>query len=52
MMMDVQNLLSKSNRELFDELLQAIRAFSVSHEFDDDVCLVGMEFAGKPASKS
>ncbi len=51
MMMDVQSLLSKSNRELFDELLEAIRAFSVSHEFDDDVCLVGMEFAPKPAAK-
>jgi sigma-B regulation protein RsbU (phosphoserine phosphatase) len=52
MMMDLQNLLSKSNKELFDELLEAIRAFSVSHEFDDDVCLVGMEFAGKSASTS
>jgi sigma-B regulation protein RsbU (phosphoserine phosphatase) len=52
MMMDVQNLLAKSNRELFDELLEAIRAFSVSHEFDDDVCIVGMEFAGKPGAKS
>ena len=51
MMMDVQGLLSKSNKALFDELLEAIRAFSVSHEFDDDVCLVGMEFALKPASK-
>ena len=52
MMMDLQNLLSKSNKELFDELLEAIRAFSVSHEFDDDVCIVGMEFAGKPAAES
>jgi sigma-B regulation protein RsbU (phosphoserine phosphatase) len=51
MMMDVQGLLAKSNRELFDELLEAIRAFSVSHEFDDDVCIVGMEFAGGPAAK-
>ena len=51
MMMDVQSLLSKSNKELFDELLEAIRAFSVSHEFDDDVCLVGMEFAPKLAAK-
>lgn len=50
MMMDVQNLLSKPNAELFQELLGAIRAFSTSHEFDDDVCLVGMEFAPKPAS--
>jgi sigma-B regulation protein RsbU (phosphoserine phosphatase) len=51
MMMDVQSLLSKSNRELFDELLEAIRVFSVSHEFDDDVCIVGMEFASKPAAE-
>ena len=50
MMMDVQSLLSKSNRELFDELLEAIRVFSVSHEFEDDVCIVGMEFAAKPAA--
>jgi serine phosphatase RsbU (regulator of sigma subunit) len=50
MMMDVQSLLSKSNKELFDELLEAIRVFSVSHEFDDDVCIVGMEFASKPAA--
>jgi sigma-B regulation protein RsbU (phosphoserine phosphatase) len=49
MMMDVQGLLSKPNKELIDELLEAIRAFSVSHEFEDDVCLVGMEFAGKVA---
>jgi hypothetical protein len=28
---------------LFDELIGSIRDFSVSHEFDDDVCLVGME---------
>jgi serine phosphatase RsbU (regulator of sigma subunit) len=51
MMMDVRNLLAKPNGELFDALLEAIRVFAVSHEFDDDVCLVGMEFAGKPATK-
>jgi sigma-B regulation protein RsbU (phosphoserine phosphatase) len=44
MMMDLQGLLARSNAELFDELIEAIRAFSVSHEFDDDVCIVGMEF--------
>jgi sigma-B regulation protein RsbU (phosphoserine phosphatase) len=44
LMMDLQDLLTRSNAELFDELLEAIRAFSVSHEFDDDVCIVGMEF--------
>jgi serine phosphatase RsbU (regulator of sigma subunit) len=37
---------------LFDALLEAIRAFSVDHEFADDVCLVGMEFTNKPASIS
>src|ERR1051325_2263487 len=29
---------------LFDELLHEIRAFCATGEFDDDVCLVGMEF--------
>ena len=33
----------------FDELLAAIGHFSVDHEFADDVCLVGMEYTGKPA---
>ena len=51
MMTDVQNLLSHSNQKLFDELLEAIRTFSASHEFDDDVCLVGMEFAGRQTAK-
>jgi hypothetical protein len=36
---------------LFDELPEAIRTFSADHEFDDDVCLVGMEFTGKPPQK-
>jgi serine phosphatase RsbU (regulator of sigma subunit) len=36
---------------MFDDLLETVRAFSADHEFDDDVCLVGMEFAGKPLQK-
>jgi len=52
LLLDVQNLLQKPAAQMFDELLEAIRAFSVDHEFDDDVCLVGMEFTGKPALKS
>jgi sigma-B regulation protein RsbU (phosphoserine phosphatase) len=48
LMLDVQNLLQKPAAQMFDELLEAIRAFSVNHEFEDDVCLVGMEFTGKP----
>jgi len=49
MILDVENLLSKPTAELFDALLDSIRAFSVDHEFADDVCLVGMEYTGKPA---
>jgi sigma-B regulation protein RsbU (phosphoserine phosphatase) len=44
LIVDVQNLIQKSAGQLFDDLLDSIRAFSVSHEFEDDVCLVGMEF--------
>ena len=33
------------------ELFAAIRAFSVDHEFEDDVCLVGLDFIGQPAGK-
>ncbi len=49
LMLDAQNLLQKPAAQMFDELLEAIRAFSVDHEFADDVCLVGMEFTGQPA---
>lgn len=31
---------------MFDELLQEVRDFAEDHEFLDDVCLVGMEWAG------
>jgi sigma-B regulation protein RsbU (phosphoserine phosphatase) len=49
MMLDVENRIQKPTGELFDALLEAIRAFSVDHEFADDVCLVGMEFTNTPA---
>jgi phosphoserine phosphatase RsbU/P len=32
--------------QLFDDLLSEIRSFSADNAFADDVCLVGMEFAG------
>jgi sigma-B regulation protein RsbU (phosphoserine phosphatase) len=48
LMLDAQNLLPKPAAQMFDELIEAIRTFAVSGEFDDDVCLVGMEFIGKP----
>ncbi|MGH7992250.1 MAG: SpoIIE family protein phosphatase [Limisphaerales bacterium] len=49
LIMDVKDRLAKPAGQLFDELLAAIGNFSVDHEFADDVCLVGMEFKGKPA---
>ncbi len=52
LLLDVQNLLAKPAAQLFDELLETIRAFSTDHEFEDDVCLVGMEYIGKPVVKS
>jgi phosphoserine phosphatase RsbU/P len=49
LIVDVKNLIQKPAGQLFDNLLEAMRAFSISHEFEDDVCLVGMEFTGRPA---
>jgi sigma-B regulation protein RsbU (phosphoserine phosphatase) len=49
LIMDVKSRLQKPAAQLFDELLEAIGNFSVDHEFADDVCLVGMEYTGKPA---
>ncbi len=49
LIMDMKDRLSRPAAQLFDELLAAIGNFSVDHEFADDVCLVGMEYAGKPA---
>ena len=51
LMLDVQNVLNKPASELFDGLLETIRTFSTDHEFEDDVCLVGMEFTGNSAQK-
>jgi sigma-B regulation protein RsbU (phosphoserine phosphatase) len=47
LMVDVKNLIGKPAGQLFDELLETVRTFSVSHEFEDDVCLVAIEFASK-----
>jgi sigma-B regulation protein RsbU (phosphoserine phosphatase) len=44
LMLDVKGLINKPASQLFDELLRFVRNFSVSHEFEDDVCLVGMDF--------
>ncbi len=50
LLVDVRHLLGQPAGELFDHLLETIRAFSTDREFEDDVCLVGMEFTGAPAT--
>ncbi len=50
LMLDVKNFLTHPPGVLFDELLGVIRAFAVNNVFDDDVCLVGMDYIGSPAA--
>ena len=52
LLLDVKNLIAKPASQLFDELLGTIRSFSTDHEFEDDVCLVGMEYVGALVEKS
>jgi sigma-B regulation protein RsbU (phosphoserine phosphatase) len=42
----VQERVQLPAEQLFDEVLAEIRAFAASGTFSDDICLVGMEFAG------
>jgi sigma-B regulation protein RsbU (phosphoserine phosphatase) len=51
LLLDVKIRAQKPAALLFDELLETVRAFSIDREFEDDVCLVGMEFTGAPARK-
>jgi sigma-B regulation protein RsbU (phosphoserine phosphatase) len=51
LIMDLKPLIPKSTSQLFDDLQAVVRNFSVSHEFEDDVCLVGMDFVQKPQSR-
>jgi sigma-B regulation protein RsbU (phosphoserine phosphatase) len=48
LVMDVKNLLHQPPGELFDSLIQSIRGFAINGEFDDDVCLVGLDYLGLP----
>jgi sigma-B regulation protein RsbU (phosphoserine phosphatase) len=45
---DVQRRLQLPASDLFDQILEEIRQFSVDGKFADDVCLVGMEY-NRPA---
>ena len=42
---DVKNLITLPSPELFDQLIEVVRGFALNGEFEDDVCLVGMDFA-------
>ena len=48
LLLDVKNFLAHPPGILFDKLLEVIRAFAVNGEFDDDVCLVGMDYLAVP----
>jgi serine phosphatase RsbU (regulator of sigma subunit) len=52
LVLDTKNLLHYSTGEMFDALVSVVRQFTVNGEFDDDVCLVGMDYVGMPAVKS
>jgi sigma-B regulation protein RsbU (phosphoserine phosphatase) len=51
LMLDVKSFITHPPGILFDELLEVIRAFAVNGAFDDDVCLVGMDYVGLPSVK-
>jgi phosphoserine phosphatase RsbU/P len=48
LMLDVKMMIAKPAGQLFDQLLETVRNFAVSHEFEDDVCLIGMDYSQKP----
>jgi len=52
LLLDVKNLLRQPPGILFDELLTVIRGFAVNGQFDDDMCLVGMDYVGQPPVKA
>lgn len=51
LIMDLKPLIAKPTSQLFDDLQAVVRNFSISHEFEDDVCLVGMDFVQKPQAR-
>ena len=52
LVLDMKNLLHQPPGILFDELIQCVRTFAVNGQFDDDVCLVGMDYIGLKHLKS
>ncbi len=50
--LDIKNLFNLPPGQLFDGLIEVVRAFAINGEFDDDVCLVGLDYLGRPELKS
>jgi serine phosphatase RsbU (regulator of sigma subunit) len=48
----VRQRLRLSPGDLFDELLAEVKHFSSQKEFEDDVCLIGMEIKNLGAFKA
>ena len=46
--LDVKNFIARPSGDLFDGLIEVVRAFALNGEFDDDVCLVGLDYIGAP----
>jgi serine phosphatase RsbU (regulator of sigma subunit) len=51
LMLDAKAIMAKPVGPLFDQLIETVRNFAVSHEFEDDVCLVGMDYVQKPVKQ-
>ena len=46
-----QKHLKKPAAQLFDVLLKEVQDFAINHAFDDDVCMVGLEYTGSKSTK-
>jgi hypothetical protein len=42
----IEKHLKKPAAQLFDVLLKEVQDFAADHAFDDDVCVVGVEYTG------
>jgi len=47
LMHDVKNLIALPSSEMFDQLIEVVRGFALNGEFEDDVCMVGVDFVKK-----
>jgi sigma-B regulation protein RsbU (phosphoserine phosphatase) len=45
LMLDVKKLIALPPSDMFDQLIEVVRGFALDGEFEDDVCLVGMDYS-------